>query len=83
MASLRDIKAKITSTKKTSQITKAMEMVSASKLNRAEQNAKSFVPYMGKDSKVVASIAQGSKGINHPMLNARPVKPYRIHRYYI
>lgn len=51
-----------------------MEMVSASKLNRAEQNAKSFVPYMEKIQEVVASIAQGSKGINHPMLNARPVK---------
>ncbi|TBL17920.1 F0F1 ATP synthase subunit gamma [Bacillus paranthracis] len=74
MASLRDIKAKINSTKKTSQITKAMEMVSASKLNRAEQNAKSFVPYMEKIQEVVANIAQGSKGINHPMLNARPVK---------
>ncbi|MEI4801113.1 ATP synthase F1 subunit gamma [Bacillus sp. NPDC077411] len=73
MASLRDIKAKINSTKKTSQITKAMEMVSASKLNRAEQNAKSFVPYMDKIQEVVASIAQGS-GVNHPMLTARPVK---------
>ena len=73
MASLRDIKAKINSTKKTSQITKAMEMVSASKLNRAEQNAKSFVPYMEKIQEVVASIAQGS-GVNHPMLTARPVK---------
>ena len=37
MASLRDIKGRITSTKKTSQITKAMEMVSASKLSRAKQ----------------------------------------------
>ncbi|MFD3446674.1 F0F1 ATP synthase subunit gamma [Microbacteriaceae bacterium 4G12] len=74
MASLRDIKTKITSTKKTSQITKAMEMVSASKLNRAEQNAKSFVPYMDKIQDVVASIASGSKGFNHPMLKARPIK---------
>ncbi|MGF9963975.1 ATP synthase F1 subunit gamma [Bacillus rhizoplanae] len=73
MASLRDIKAKINSTKKTSQITKAMQMVSASKLNRAEQNAKSFVPYMNKIQEVVADIAQGS-GVNHPMLTARPVK---------
>ncbi|MCY8499114.1 F0F1 ATP synthase subunit gamma, partial [Bacillus atrophaeus] len=40
MASLRDIKSRITSTKKTSQITKAMQMVSAAKLNRAENNAK-------------------------------------------
>ncbi|MBO9130062.1 ATP synthase F1 subunit gamma [Bacillus sp. 165] len=74
MASLRDIKSKIISTKKTSQITKAMEMVSASKLNRAEQNAKAFIPYMGKIQEVVANIANGIKGASHPMLTARPVK---------
>jgi F-type H+-transporting ATPase subunit gamma len=74
VASLRDIKAKINSTKKTSQITKAMEMVSASKLNRAEQNARAFVPYMNKIQEVVGSVANGSKGVNHPMLTARPVK---------
>ena len=59
MASLRDIKNRITSTKKTSQITKAMQMVSASKLNRAEVNAKAFVPYMEKIQEVVANIASG------------------------
>ncbi|WP_110112617.1 F0F1 ATP synthase subunit gamma [Bacillus sp. CGMCC 1.16541] len=74
MASLRDIKTRITSTKKTSQITKAMEMVSAAKLNRAEQNAKSFVPYMDKIQEVVASIAVGSKDASHPMLVSRPIK---------
>lgn len=74
MASLRDIKTRITSTKKTSQITKAMEMVSAAKLNRAENNAKSFVPYMEKIQDVVASIALGSKDASHPMLLSRPVK---------
>ncbi|MFP3125389.1 MULTISPECIES: ATP synthase F1 subunit gamma [Bacillaceae] len=74
MASLREIKTKITSTKKTSQITKAMEMVSASKLNRAEQNAKAFVPYMEKIQEVVASIAGGGRKFNHPMMTARPVK---------
>ncbi|WP_088041668.1 F0F1 ATP synthase subunit gamma [Bacillus sp. EAC] len=73
MASLRDIKTKINSTKKTSQITKAMEMVSAAKLNRADQNAKQFVPYMEKMQEVVGSIA---KGVNsrHSMLVTRPVK---------
>ncbi|MDZ5471815.1 F0F1 ATP synthase subunit gamma [Bacillus sp. 31A1R] len=74
MASLRDIKSRITSTKKTSQITKAMQMVSAAKMNRAEQNAKSFVPYMEKIQEVTASIALGSKDVNHPMLTSRPVK---------
>ncbi|ETP67757.1 F0F1 ATP synthase subunit gamma [Planomicrobium chinense] len=72
MASLRDIKNRITSTKKTSQITRAMQMVSASKLNRAEVNAKAFVPYMDKIQDVVASIAQGSTE-THPMMTTRPV----------
>ena len=47
MASLRDIKRRITSTKKTSQITKAMEMVSASKISRAEANAKALCSVHG------------------------------------
>jgi F-type H+-transporting ATPase subunit gamma len=74
VASLRDIKSRINSTKKTSQITKAMQMVSAAKMNRAEMNAKSFVPYMEKIQEVTASIAHGSMDANHPMLTSRPVK---------
>lgn len=74
MASLRDIKSKITSTKKTSQITKAMQMVSASKLNRAEENAKAYVPYMSKIQEVVGAIALGTSDSGHPMLTTRPVK---------
>ncbi|MBM7551760.1 F0F1 ATP synthase subunit gamma [Thalassobacillus pellis] len=74
MASLRDIKGRIDSTKKTKQITKAMEMVSASKLNRAEQNARSFVPYSEKIQEVVASISAGGGNPDHPMLKSRDVK---------
>jgi F-type H+-transporting ATPase subunit gamma len=74
MASLRDIKTRINSTKKTSQITKAMEMTSAAKWNRGVMNAKAFVPYMEKIQEVTASIANGSKGVRHPMLQDRPVK---------
>ncbi|RAZ69522.1 ATP synthase F1 subunit gamma [Planococcus maitriensis] len=74
MASLRDIKTRITSTKKTSQITKAMQMVSASKLNKAEMSAKAFVPYMEKIQDVVASIAAGSSDVSNPMMMTRPVK---------
>ncbi|SDK15056.1 F0F1 ATP synthase subunit gamma [Sediminibacillus albus] len=74
MASLRDIQNRINSTKKTKQITNAMQMVSASKLNKAEQNAKSFVPYSDKIQEVVASIANSGEDSNHPMLQAREVK---------
>jgi F-type H+-transporting ATPase subunit gamma len=74
MASLREIKSRINSTKKTSQITKAMEMTSAAKWNRAVVNAKAFVPYMEKIQEVTASIAIGAGGVIHPMLQHRPVK---------
>ncbi|MEW8985607.1 MAG: ATP synthase F1 subunit gamma [Bacillus sp. (in: firmicutes)] len=74
MASLRDIKSKITSTKKTSQITKAMEMVYSAKWSKGVGNAKAFVPYMEKIQEVTASIAIGSKDATHPMLVSRPVK---------
>lgn len=74
MASLREIKGRINSTKKTSQITKAMQMVSTSKMSRAEMNAKSFVPYMEKIQEVVGSIAHGMTDAVHPMLIHRPVK---------
>ncbi len=57
-----------------SQITKAMEMVSASNFSRAEGNAKAFVPYMEKIQEVTASVALGSSGVAHPMLVNRPVK---------
>ena len=55
MVNLREIKGRINSTKSTKQITKAMQMVSSSKLRRAEQNAKSFVPYMEKIQDVVGA----------------------------
>lgn len=74
MASMREIRSRINATKKTSQITKAMQMVSASKLSKAEQNAKKFVPYMEKIQEVVASIAHGTSEETHPMLISRPVK---------
>ena len=68
------LKVELTSTKKTSQITKAMQMVSASKLNRAEENAKAYVPYMEKIQEVVGAIAAGTRDSGHPMLTSRPVK---------
>ncbi|HLR01217.1 MAG TPA: ATP synthase F1 subunit gamma [Virgibacillus sp.] len=74
MASLRDIKHRIDSTTKTKKITNAMQMVSASKLNKAETNAKNFVPYSEKMQEVVASIASNNTDVTHPMLIEREVK---------
>lgn len=74
MASLRDIKNRITSTKKTRQITKAMQMVSAAKLNRAQEKAQSYEVYAKKMREVVSNMAQAGSDVSHPMLEARPVK---------
>ncbi|MCG7408037.1 F0F1 ATP synthase subunit gamma [Paenibacillus sp. ACRRX] len=71
---MRDIKRQIKSIQSTKQITKAMEMVAAAKLRRAEEQAQAARPYADKLKEVVASIASGTKGITHPMLVKRPVK---------
>jgi F-type H+-transporting ATPase subunit gamma len=51
-----------------------MQMVSAAKLNRAENNAKSFVPYMDKIQEVVSNVGKVSGSAKHPMLLSREVK---------
>ncbi len=74
LASLRDIQDRINSTSKTKQITKAMEMVSASKLSKAEENAKRYSSYSDKIQEVIANIASNSTDVTHPMLERRDVK---------
>jgi F-type H+-transporting ATPase subunit gamma len=71
---LREIKQKIKSIQSTKQITKAMEMVAAAKLRKAQAAAIAARPYADKIREVIASIAAGSKGIKHPMLQTRPVR---------
>ena len=56
------------------QITKAMNMVSSSKLRRAEENTKQFTPYMEKMQDAITAVAGADKNSNHPMLQQREVK---------
>ena len=74
--SLNDIKTKIASTKNTSQITNAMQMVSAAKLGRSEEAARNFQVYAQKVRKLLTDIlhGNGSAGSTNPMLISRPVK---------
>lgn len=75
--SLNDIKNKIASTKNTSQITNAMQMVSAAKLGKSEEAAKNFQIYAQKVRKLLTDLLHGHELENskyHPMLNSRPVK---------
>lgn len=74
MASLKEIDSRIHSTKKMKQITSAMNMVSNSKLRKAEKNNKTFKPYMTKMEDVITAIAGSNTKSGHPMMVERPVK---------
>ncbi|MCM3128329.1 MULTISPECIES: ATP synthase F1 subunit gamma [unclassified Paenibacillus] len=71
---MREIKRQIKSVQNTKQITKAMEMVAASKLRKAQEKAEAARPYSEKLKEVVTSIASSSNEVSHPMLISRPVK---------
>ncbi|WP_398481676.1 F0F1 ATP synthase subunit gamma [Tardiphaga sp.] len=68
MASLKDMRVRIASTKATQKITKAMQMVAASKLRRAQSAAEAARPYAEKMDAVIASIAGASTGGGGPQL---------------
>jgi F-type H+-transporting ATPase subunit gamma len=62
MASLKDMRVRIASTKATQKITKAMQMVAASKLRRAQSAAEAARPYAEKMDAVVSNIATAAAG---------------------
>lgn len=72
MATLRDIKRKIDAVKKTSQITKAMNMVAAAKLRGAQQNMEGFHPYATKFNEVIRRLASGVEDASsYPLITPR------------
>src|SRR5580704_15768122 len=62
MASLKDMRVRIASTKATQKITKAMQMVAASKLRRAQNAAEAARPYANKMDAVISNIAAAANG---------------------
>ena len=62
MASLKDMRVRIASTKATQKITKAMQMVAASKLRRAQTAAEAARPYAEKMDAVISNIASAAAG---------------------
>ena len=76
MASLRDIRKRIRSVKNTRQITKAMKMVSAAKLRKAQDNVIASRPYASTlDAVMTALISKAEPGaVTHPLLTRRDVK---------
>ncbi|MDH3998647.1 MAG: ATP synthase F1 subunit gamma [Desulfuromonadales bacterium] len=71
MPSLKDIKKRIGSVKSTSQITKAMKMVSAAKLRKAQDAVVAARPYADKIHDVISSLATREDADAHPLLGAR------------
>jgi F-type H+-transporting ATPase subunit gamma len=74
MASLKSIKKRIVSVKNTRQITKAMKMVSAAKLRRAQENVVAARPYAKKLGEVLQPLAGTQEGDLHPLLEKREAK---------
>ncbi|MEO1832794.1 MAG: F0F1 ATP synthase subunit gamma, partial [Akkermansiaceae bacterium] len=71
MANLRDIRRRIKSVKSTSQITKAMELVAAAKMKKAQDQALAGRGYADKLNKVLVNLKDNTNEDSHPLLAQR------------
>ncbi len=78
MATLRDIKRRITGVKNTQQITKAMKMVAAARLRRAQDNIINARPYSRKISEVLNHLLSIEKNINNPLVEKRDIQKIAV-----
>src|SRR5205809_3008857 len=74
MANTQDIRRRIKSIRNTAQITKAMQMVAASKMRKAQQHALAGRPYASLMNKVLVSLQKRTDPTLHPLLEVREVK---------
>src|SRR5882762_4408476 len=74
MANTQDIRRRIKSIRNTAQITKAMQMVAASKMRRAQQHALAGRPYAAVMNRVLVSLQKRTDPRLHPLLDIRDVK---------
>ena len=78
MPSTRDIRRRIKSVKNTSQITKAMQMVAAAKMRKAQQSALSGRPYATLMNSVLAEVTEYKGDFTHPLMEVRPVQKVAV-----
>lgn len=78
MASLKDVKVKISGVKKTSQITKAMNMVAAAKLRGAQMKMERFRPYAEKYHAAMGNLSSGMDAASFPLMEVREVKSVEL-----
>ncbi|MDY6994843.1 MAG: FoF1 ATP synthase subunit gamma, partial [Pseudomonadota bacterium] len=74
MAGSKEIRSKISSIKSTQKITRAMEMVAASKMRKAQERMRRSRPYAEKIRAVITHLAHAHPEYKHPYMVARPVK---------
>ena len=74
MASEKEIRTKIKSVKSTQKITRAMEMVAASKIRKAQQQMEASRPYAQRIRNVIAHLSEANPDYRHPWLDEREVK---------
>src|SRR5439155_1450410 len=74
MANTQDIRRRIRSIRNTAQITKAMQMVAASKMRKAQQHALAGRPYAALMNRVLVSLQKRTDPRFHPLLAVRPLK---------
>jgi F-type H+-transporting ATPase subunit gamma len=74
MANLKTIRRRITSVRNTQKITRAMKMVAAAKLRRAQDAVESFRDYADLTSSILAEVASESEKAEHPLLKRREEK---------
>ncbi|MCX6171087.1 MAG: ATP synthase F1 subunit gamma [Ignavibacteriales bacterium] len=74
MATLRDIKGRIKGVKSTQQITKAMKMVAAARLRRAQENIINAKPYSKKITEMLQNLLNIEKNFSNPLFAEREVK---------
>lgn len=72
MPSTKEIRGKIKSVQNTRKITKAMEMVAASKMRKAQDRMRAARPYADKIRNIIAHLAQSNVSYNHPFLVKHP-----------
>ncbi|OOS20646.1 F0F1 ATP synthase subunit gamma [Moraxella lincolnii] len=73
MASLKEIRAKVTSIKSTQKITRAMQMVAASKMKRAQDRMETGRPYAESMRRVISHLVKASSDHKHPFMSDRAV----------
>lgn len=73
MASLKEIRAKVTSIKSTQKITRAMQMVAASKMRRAQERMEVGRPYADSMHRVVSHLVQAQSDYKHPYMVSRAI----------